>query len=99
MLQDVVQLDKNAFQDHSFENGEELVKGGTPGAMFLLLVNKLMGIKKIRPEAYALIEQETEWMIALVRKIIISATNNVASSPLWTSACYCGRPRARDAGE
>ena len=32
--------------------------------MFLCLLNKLMEIKKHRPEVYSLIREESEWMIA-----------------------------------
>ena len=56
-------LDKNGLQHVSFEIGEEHVKGGTPGEMFLLLVVKLMDIKENRPEVCALIKEEREWMI------------------------------------
>ena len=62
-------LKKNGLQHVAFEIGEEHVKGGTPGEMFILLVSKLMDIKECRPEVYALIKEETEWMIAYARKI------------------------------
>ena len=62
-------LDKNGLQHVSFEIGEDHVKGGTPGEMLILLVSKLMDIKENRPEVYALIKEETEWMIAYARKI------------------------------
>jgi hypothetical protein len=62
-------LDANGLHDVSFEIGEEHVKGGTPGEMFTFLVVKLKSIKEDRPEVYALIKEETEWMIAYARKI------------------------------
>ena len=62
-------LKKNGLHHVAFEIGEEHVKGGTPGEMFTLLVHKLIEIKRERPEVYALIKEETEWMIAYARKI------------------------------
>ena len=62
-------LDTNGLHHVAFEIGEEHVKGGTPGEMFTILVHKLIEIKRERPEVYALIREETEWMLAYARKI------------------------------
>jgi hypothetical protein len=62
-------LDAHGLHDMSYEIGEEHVKGGTPGEMFTLVVAKLISIKENQPEVYALIKEETEWMIAYAKKI------------------------------
>ena len=56
-------LRAKGYRDIVYEIGEEHVKGGTPGEMFILIVTKLMSIKNTRPDVYALIKEETEWMI------------------------------------
>jgi hypothetical protein len=62
-------LDANGLLDISYEIGEEHIKGGTPGEMFTLLVEKLISIKDHQPELYAVIEDGTEWMIAYTKTI------------------------------
>lgn len=62
-------LDDKGLHDVSFEIGQEQLKGGTGGEIFSLLVGKLISIREERPEVYALIKEETEWLIAYGRTI------------------------------
>ena len=45
--------------------------------MFTLPVHKFDGISKTQPEVYALIREETEWMIAYPRKIEYMSNTDV----------------------
>ena len=56
-------LERKGFADVSEEILKEQVAGATGGEIFLLVVDKLISIKDERPEVYALIREETEWMI------------------------------------
>ena len=62
-------LDANGLHEISYEIGEEHKKGGTPGEMFTLVVAKLIAIKEHQPDVYAVIREETEWMIAYAKVI------------------------------
>ena len=62
-------LETNGFRDTSKEIQHEQLKGGTPGEMFTLVVSKLIDIKDQQPEIYAVIKEETDWMILYAKKI------------------------------
>ena len=62
-------LTANGFNDVSAEIHDAHLEGGTPGEMFSLVVGTLMSTKANRPEVYALIREETDWMIAYARVI------------------------------
>lgn len=62
-------LKTKGFSDVSDELAYEQLKGGTGGEIFILAVSKLISIKEQRPEVYALIKEEAEWIILYARKI------------------------------
>lgn len=62
-------LDATGFHDVSKEILDEQLHGGTGGEAFTYVVYKLIEIKEQKPEAYAVIKEETEWMIAYAKKI------------------------------
>lgn len=57
------------LNDVSAEIHDAQLQGGTLGEIFSLVVGILMSIKTDRPEVYALIREETDWMIAYAKKI------------------------------
>lgn len=62
-------LTANGFNDISAEIRKAHLTGGTPGEMFTLVLAELISIKEHQPEVYALIREETDWMIAYAKKI------------------------------
>ena len=62
-------LDANGFNHLSKEILEEQLTGGTGGEIFTLVMSKLISIKDHQPEVYALIKDETDWMIAYAKTI------------------------------
>jgi hypothetical protein len=64
-------LGTHGFMHISKEIEDEQLKGGTGGEIFSLVLSKLISIKKHQPEVYAVIQLETEWMIAYAKTIII----------------------------
>ena len=69
-LEDIYQrLEGKGFTHVSKEIKEEELKGGTGGEIFTLVLSKLMSIKDDQPEVYAVIQDETDWMIAYARTI------------------------------
>jgi hypothetical protein len=62
-------LRTNGFNDISAQIHHAQLSGGTGGEMFTLVLEKLISIKKHQPEVYALIREETEWMIAYAKVI------------------------------
>lgn len=56
-------LKPKGFADVSEEMLKKQLAGATGGEIFLLVMDKLISIKDERPEVYALIHEETEWMI------------------------------------
>ena len=69
-LADIYQkLNTNGFPHISKELHEEQMQGGTGGETFDLVLSKLLSIKKGQPEVYAVIQLETEWMIAYAKTI------------------------------
>ena len=57
-------LETNGFSNISKEIENEQLKGGTGSEIFTLVSTKLISIKKDHPEIYAVIKEETDWMIA-----------------------------------
>lgn len=62
-------LDTKGFNHISKEIQDEQLAGGTSGEIFTLVLFKLTSIKDHQPEVYAVIKDETDWMIAYGRTI------------------------------
>lgn len=62
-------LEVNGFYELSQEISAAQLEGATGGEIFSIILSKLIQIKKQQPEVYAIIREETDWMIAYARKI------------------------------
>ena len=62
-------LKAHGFHELSQELFDAQLEGGTGGEIFSIVLDKLIQIKKQRPDIYLLIREEIDWMIAYARKI------------------------------
>lgn len=62
-------LEANGFRELSQEISEAQLEGGSGGEIFSIVLDRLIQIKEQHPDVYAVIREETDWMIAYARTI------------------------------